>query len=859
VVAVQTFGELVRSRRRSLGWTQDELAARAGVSDRTVREIERNRRTSHRRNVKALVAALSLSEQEMGLFEGTARQGSEAISLRTEPATSSSGLSTLLTPLVNRERETEIITTMFQRPSRRLLTLTGPGGVGKTRLALRVAEDLRLLFADGVVVVGLGSLRHTSLVAPTIARALNVAETDHTFSVRHALTRYLRDKHLLLVLDNFEHVLGATEVLMEVLIECLDVKMLVTSREPLHIHGESEFPVPSLALPPTDSLPERAAIVRYGAVQLFVDRAQAVKPDFELTDANARDVALICNRLDGLPLAIELAAGRTKLLPPATLLARLDTRLSLLTGGGQDVPVRLQTLEGAISWSYDLLDSVQRTLFRHLAVFEGGCTLEAAEEICRQPDDGDFDVLERIGALVDKNLIRQIEQTNGTSRLLMLETIHEYGRARLTTSEEGNVVHNRHARYYLALVKEVNRHIGGPDQRLWLDRLEREHDNLRAALRWHAELGEPEIALELATALIKFWYRRGFLREGQHWLETLLARGVGVTALRAEALNGAGVLAANQGNFDMAATWFEESLDLYRTLGNLARQVMLLANLGCMALQQGAFHRAGAVLGEGLTLAQDVDDDAYARLLIHSNLGELALWQGDYTCARHELDTCLALARQRSDQTDLCTTLVSLGLVSHEQGNDNRARRDLEDGLALARGLGYKRGMSFALSGLGRLASAADDSAGAMAFCTEALALARTIGDMDTIVNALNAFATALCCKGAYAQARDVYQEGFVLSRAMDMQAWVVLFLEGLAAAELGCNNLTQATRFWGGAAGLRAILEVPIRASRLATHTAGVAGARARLGLDAFAVLWDEGVALAADVVDTDVIVSRG
>ena len=433
----QSFGELVRSRRIVLGWTQDELAVRAGMSGRTVREIELNRRTSHRRNARSLVAALGLSEQETQLFGVAAGQGKAAVSLKTEPATSSIGLSTALTALVNRDQETETIATMLARPSRRLLTLTGPGGVGKTRLAIRVAEDVHSLFSDGVVFVGLGSLRQASLVAPTIARALNVSEAGNPLSVRRALTRCLREKYLLLVLDNFEHVLSAAEVLTEVLTECPDVKMLVTSREPLHIQGESEFPVPPLMLPPTNPTPEKAALARYGSVQLFVDRAQAVKPDFELTDANARDVALICNRLDGLPLAIELAAGRTKLLPPATLLARLNMRLPLLTGGAQDVPARLQTLEGAISWSYDLLDSAQRALFCHLAVFEGGCTIEAAEEICRQPDDGDFAVLERVGALVDKNLIRQIEQADGTPRLLMLETIHEYGRARLTMSEDG--------------------------------------------------------------------------------------------------------------------------------------------------------------------------------------------------------------------------------------------------------------------------------------------------------------------------------------------------------------------------------------------------------------------------------------
>jgi len=569
----QSLGELVRSRRIVLGWTQDELAARAGMSGRTVREIELNRRTAHRRNAHSLVAALGLSEQETQFFGIASGQGKAAVSLKTEPATPSIGFPTSLTALINRDQETETVATMLARPSRRLLTLTGPGGVGKTRLAIRVAEDVRSLFSDGVVFIGLGSLRQASLVAPTMARALNVSEAGNPLSVRKALTRCLREKYLLLVLDNFEHVLGAAEVLTEVLTECPDVKMLVTSREPLHLHGESEFPVPPLTLPPTNPTPEKAALVRYGSVQLFVDRAQAVKPDFELTDANAQDVALICNRLDGLPLAIELAAGRTKLLPPATLLARLNMRLSLLTGGAQDVPARLQTLESAISWSYDLLDPAQRALFCHLAVFEGGCTIEAAEEICRQPDDGDFAVLERVGALVDKNLIRQIEQADGTPRLLMLETIHEYGRTRLTMSEEGKAVHSHHAHYYLALVKGVNRHIGSPDQRLWLNRLECEHDNLRAALQWLAESSEPEVALELASALIKFWYRRGYLSEGQHWLETLLARGVGGNALRAEALNGAAVLAANQGNFRMAAIWFGESLDLYVDFGQFAKRM----------------------------------------------------------------------------------------------------------------------------------------------------------------------------------------------------------------------------------------------------------------------------------------------
>ncbi len=411
-------------------------------------------------------------------------------------------LQTQPTPLLGREREVEQVCAQLRREGVRLLTLTGPGGTGKTRLALQGAADLLDDYKDGVFFVALAPLSDPTLVVSTIAQALGVKESGGR-SVLQCLQDYLREKTLLLALDNFEQVAAAAPQVAGLLADAPRLNILVTSRIPLHLRGEHEFAVPPLALPDFKHLPALAALTQYAAVELFIERAQAVRPDFAVNNDNAPAVAEICVRLDGLPLAIELAAARVKLLSPQAMLVRLEEPLKLLTGGARDLSARQQTLRGAIAWSYDLLDENEKRLFRRLAVFVGGCTLEAAEAVCHGGVDLRADVFDGIASLVDKSLLRQEEAPDGEPRFFMLETIREYAQERLT--ESGEELQNRHAEFFLNFAEQAEIEIHGFQQLKWLDRLEVEHDNLRAALGWLTHNSKAQLGLRLAGALTDFW------------------------------------------------------------------------------------------------------------------------------------------------------------------------------------------------------------------------------------------------------------------------------------------------------------------------------------------------------------------
>ena len=489
------------------------------------------------------------------------------------------------TGFVGREKEVAAAKDMLLRVDVRLVTVTGPGGIGKTRLGVEVASGLEERFPGGVHFVPLSPLRDAELMAAVIVQTLGIRQTGGQTPLE-MLQKNLQEPSrgpILLLLDNFEHVMAAAPVVAELLAMAPQLKILVTSRAALHVYGEHEFPVPPLALPDAHTMPAPEALGQFPAVALFVQRATAVKPDFELNRENATAVVEICARLDGLPLAIELAAARVKVLSPSAMRSRLASRLQLLTGGARDLPQRQQTLRSAIDWSYDLLSAAEQTLFRRLAVFVGGCTLEGVEAVCDTKGDLDLDLLDGTESLVDKSLLQRVEQANGESRFVMLETIREYALDKLAASGEDKSTKRAHAAYCLVLAEEEAAEQSGAERAEWVERFALEHDNFRAALRCLTEAGDAEWGLRLGTALFRFWEGREYFAEGRDSLAMLLKIPAAAAPSRARgrALFSAGVLAGEQGDYDASDALMGESLDVARQLGD---QQGVAVSLNAMAV-----------------------------------------------------------------------------------------------------------------------------------------------------------------------------------------------------------------------------------------------------------------------------------
>jgi predicted ATPase len=631
-------------------------------------------------------------------------------------------LSGALPPLIGRGDETAMVVGLLGDANVRLVTLTGPGGTGKTRLAQQIGRNLCDHFADGVFFVDLSATSDTSLVASAIAQVLGVDERG-AISLAGALAAYLADMRLLLIVDNFEQVADAGPLLLDLLGAAPGLKLLVTSRARLHLRAEREVEVPPLEVPPPGADVEE--IRQAPAVRLFVDRATAVSPDFVLTDEDARTVAEICRHLDGLPLAIELAAARIKVLAPRALLRRLGHRLKLLAGGALDLPERQQTMRATVAWSYDLLDTRERALFRRLAVFAGGFTLEAAEAIDAAAAGG-ADVVDAVASLVDKSLMRQRRATGEETRFRMLEVVREFGLECLEASGEAARVAQAHADYFLALAEAAAPGLIGADPSPTLQRLAREHDNIRAALEWSFAAGG-DSGPRLAATLTRFWSARNHYAEGRRWLEQALGATTGQrTALRARLLTGYGHIAQAQRDRQASLPRFEESLEIARELGDRTLVAAANVGIGIACTDFGDFARARTCYEEVLVIARERGDQ---RLAFHAlnNLGEVARGERDYGAARAYYEAALAHgAMERSEWAG--NAHVNLGAIAYYEARYADMPGHFGKSLDAFRRTGDHLGVATALSGFGAHATATGEAERAARLAGAVEAICESLG-----------------------------------------------------------------------------------------------------------------------------------
>jgi len=609
-----------------------------------------------------------------------------------------------LTSFVGRERE--IVEVKRLLGDARLVTLTGSGGAGKTRLALQVSANLLDDYPDGVWLAEFAPIADPVLVPKTVATALGVPEQPGR-EIIETLVDALRSKTLLLALDNCEHLLAAcADLAVALLRACPRVRILATSREGLRVPGETLWRVPSLSFPDVRHLPPSEDLVLYDAVRLFVDRAMSTTPGFAVTGENAPAVAQICQRLDGIPLAIELAAARVNVLAVAQIAARLDDRFRLLTSGSRTALLRQQTLRGAMDWSYGLLEEREKTFLRRLSVFAGGFTLDAAEKICAGKEVDKGDILDLLTSLVDKSLVGFSGQ-DGQERYRLLETIRQYARDRLLESGETEEVRRRHRDWYMVLAEQAAPELHGPRQQLWLGRLEAEHDNLRAALEWsEAEKDGAEAGLRLAGAVQRFWFMHGHWSEGRRWLEGALERsGEAPPSALPKALVGATHLAWRRGDYGLAATLGEKGLDLCRKLGDKVGTALFLRHLGQIAIEQAHYDRATALLEESLKSTNELGIKWSSGIAL-AQLGLGARDQGDYRKATALYTESLTLFRELGDKFLIAYALRHLGLVLLRQGDYRRAGASFLESLILCREVGDRWVSQECLEGLAQLTSA---------------------------------------------------------------------------------------------------------------------------------------------------------
>lgn len=733
------------------------------------------------------------------------------------------GLPVPPTPLIGRDREVATVRALFAIDDQggrgvadtRLVTLTGPGGAGKTRLSLHLAATLAPAFDDGVVFVPLAPLTDSALVLQEIANRLGIQ--DPGGGTREDLFAELAPLDLFMVLDNFEQVMDATPIVAEMLAACPRLTVLATSRERLNLRGERELPVPPLPLPDAADLSEEFDLAHGGAalvervsesaaVQLFLDRATATKPSFTLTPENAAAVAEICRRLDGLPLAIELAAARVRMMTPEAMLKRLDRRLDLLAGGARDLPSRQQTMRNTVAWSYDLLSPEEQRLFARLAVFSGGASAEAADAVLGLDgldDDAasaewiDFGALEM---LVDKSLVRLYDLASGESRFGMFETIRDYAAEQLARGEEAGVVARWHAHYFLARALEAADLLEGPAQAEWLNRLEHDHANLRTALAWLRD-HDPAGAIRLGGALGRFWRLRGHFHEGRRQLDSLVQLPVAAVDPRDRiaVLNGAGVLAEAQGDVSRAGALHADALAIARQTGDQEAIARSLNNLGVVAYAHGSYDEAETLLNENLAIARGLGDDAIVATAL-TDLGNVAFYRRDLEGARARFQESLDLFRAIGDDAEVANALNNLGSVATAMGSYAAAEVLFNEALHLRQGVGDKKGIAGALNNLAENVRLQGDLERASALFRDSLRLTHETGDRLTSAIALENLARIDLQQGHEGLAGARYAEALVLYNAVGDWPGISSCLAGVATIAAHRGHPAVATRLLGAA-----------------------------------------------------------